>query len=121
MPVPWVPLHDDRNPSPEWSGTVYVDDDALKDNAMWKLRLTLMQSNYWSNRVWVNGEPLAQPMPLDDFSKSWVAHTWNVPSELLRPGPNEIRVTLAHAVPLIQAKNFAYDEVQIKDGTLWKE
>ncbi len=121
MPVPWVPLHDDRNPSPEWSGTVYIRDEQIKDDATWRLRLTLMQSNYWSNRVWVNGEPLAQPMPLADFSKSWVAHAWNVPGDLLQPGPNEIRVTLAHAVPLIQAKSFAYDEVQIKDAQLWKE
>ncbi len=121
MPEPWVPLHDDRNPSPEWSGTVYVQDEQLEDEATWRLRLTLMQSNYWSNRVWINGEPLDQPMPLDDFSKSWVAHTWDVPSDLLQPGPNEIRVTLAHAVPLIQAKSFAYDEVQIKDAQLWKK
>lgn len=120
MGAPWMPLHRARNPSPEWEGIVYVHEQNLADGASWRLSVRIMQSNFWSNRIWVNGMPLDEPFPLADFSKSWVSHTWTVPAELLRPGPNRIRVTVAHAVPLIQAERFAYDEIQIKDVVLWR-
>jgi hypothetical protein len=117
LPAPWVPLHQDRNPSPVWRGIVYVYDPG---DAPWQLTLRIMQSNFWSNRVWVNGQPLSEPFPLEDFSKSWVSHTFVVPAGLLQPGPNEIRVTLAHAMPLIQADGFGYDKLQFKDIVLWQ-
>jgi GH35 family endo-1,4-beta-xylanase len=117
LPAPWVPLYQDRNPSPHWRGTVYVHEPG---EGSWQLTLRVMQSNFWSNRVWVNGQVLSEPLPLADFSKSWVSHTLTVPSGLLRPGPNEIRVTLAHATPLIQDKGFGYDKLQFKDVVLWK-
>ncbi len=117
LPAPWMPLHLDRNPSPVWRGVVYVHDPG---DAAWHLTLRIMQSNFWSNRVWVNGQPLPEPVPLEDFSKSWVSHTWSVPAGLLRPGPNEIRVTIGHATPLIQAQGFGYDKIQIKDVVLWR-
>src|SRR5690606_4977796 len=63
LPAPWLPLHQDRNPSTEWRGIVYVDDPG---DAPCQLTLRIMQSNFWSNRVWVNGQPLAEPFPLED-------------------------------------------------------
>jgi hypothetical protein len=117
LPEPWVPLHQDRNPSTTWRGVVYVHDPG---EAPWRLTLRLMQSNFWSNRVWVNGRPLPEPFPLEDFSKSWVSHTITVPAGLLKAGPNEIQITLAHATPLIQAKGFGYDKLQFKDIVLWQ-
>jgi hypothetical protein len=117
MPLPWVALHKGINPSPRWEGVVYVVDPGDKP---WQLTLRSMQSNYWSNRVWINDLPLEDPIPLADFTKSWVAHTWTVPAGMLRSGPNKIAVTVAHAVPLIQAHRFAYDEIQIKDIELWR-
>jgi polysaccharide biosynthesis protein PslG len=117
LPAPWVPLHQDRNPSPTWRGIVYVHAPGTEP---WQLTLRMMQSNFWSNRVWVNGQPLSEPLPLEDFSKSWVSHSFTVPAGLLQPGPNEIRITLGHATPLIQAKGFGYDKLQVKDIVLWQ-
>jgi hypothetical protein len=117
LPAPWVPLFQDRNPSPEWRGITYVTDPG---NATWQLTLLSMQSNFWSNRVWVNGQVLSEPLPLNDFSKSWISHTLTVPAGLLKPGPNEIRITLAHATPLIQDQGFGYDKLQFKDVVLWQ-
>ncbi len=117
LPAPWVPLHRARNPSPVWQGIVYLHDPG---EGSWQLTLRIMQSNFGSNRVWVNGRPLPEPIPLEDFSKSWVSHTWSVPADWLRPGPNEIRVTITHAPPLIQAPGFGYDKIQIKDVVLWR-
>jgi polysaccharide biosynthesis protein PslG len=117
LPAPWVPLYQDRNPSTSWRGIVYLADPGSQS---WRLTLRLMQSNFWSNRVWVNGVPLPDPFPLEDFSKSWVSYTTTIPASLLRPGPNEIRITIGHAVPLIQAKGFGYDKIQFKDIVLWR-
>jgi len=130
MGAPWAPLHNARNPSTEWAGVVYVYPAHLVeqrlgqdggDDAAWNLSVRIMQSNFWSNRIWVNGTPLVELVPLADFSKSWVSHTWSVPADLLQPGPNQIRVTVAHSVPLIQANRFAYDEIQLKDIVLWRD
>jgi polysaccharide biosynthesis protein PslG len=117
MPDPWVPLYKGRPRSPRWEGVVYMQDPGAE---AWKLTLRVMQSNFWSNRVWVNGEPLPEPMPIDDFSRTWVAHTWAIPAGRLRPGPNQIAITLAHSMPLIQAERFTYDDLQIKDIVLWR-
>jgi hypothetical protein len=110
-----MPLHRDRNPSPAWRGIVYVRDPGAEP---WQLSLRVMQSNFWSNRVWVNGQVLPAALPVSDFSKSWVSYTVDVPPGLLRRGPNEIRVTIAHAPPLIQDKGFGYDKLQFKDIVL---
>jgi photosystem II stability/assembly factor-like uncharacterized protein/GH35 family endo-1,4-beta-xylanase len=115
LPAPWMPLHRDRNPSPAWRGIVYVRDPGAEP---WQLSLRVMQSNFWSNRVWVNGQVLPAALPVSDFSKSWVSYTVDVPPGLLRRGPNEIRVTIAHAPPLIQDKGFGYDKLQFKDIVL---
>jgi hypothetical protein len=74
-----------------------------------------MQSNYWGNRIWINDVPLASPLASADFSKSWVTQQWSVPEALLQPGANQIRVTVTHAVPLIQDRRFGYDKLQFKD------
>lgn len=117
MPVPWVPLYRGLSRSPNWEGTVYVSDP---DTGDWHLTMRLMQSNFWSNRIWVNGEPLAAAMPIDDFTKTWIVYSWTVPAGLLHAGPNQIAVTLAHASPLIQDDRFAYDDLQLKDVVLWR-
>jgi hypothetical protein len=120
LPAPWVPLHRERNPSPVWRGTVYLHAPlGPPDPAPWHLTLRVMQSNFWSNRIWVNGEALPAPLPTTGFSKSWIAHTFSVPQHLLKPGPNEIRVTIGHAPPLIQDTGFGYDKLQFKDIVLW--
>ena len=123
LPLPWVELHLNRNPSPVWEGNFYLaaPDDGLENiwgDAPWHLTVRMMQSNYWSNRIWINDQPLPLPMPISDFSKSWVAYRWDVPAAQLRVGHNTIRITLAHAVGLIQDRRFAYDKLQIKDIVL---
>jgi photosystem II stability/assembly factor-like uncharacterized protein len=119
LPAPWVPLHRDRNPSPVWRGIVYLQEpNQARGAEPALLTVRVMQSNFWSNRVWVNGRVLPAPLPVADFSKSWVSHTFTVPPGLLQPGPNEIRVTIAHAPPLIQDKGFGYDKLQFKDIVL---
>ncbi|MBI1295073.1 hypothetical protein GC175_08955 [bacterium] len=115
---PWFPIFRARPISPEWEGIFYLQDP---DDAPWTLTLRVMQSNFWANQIWINGEPLPSPIPPDDFSRSWVTVTVPVAAELLQPGPNHMRITVAQSSPLIQAQNFAYDEVQIKEIVLRRE
>jgi hypothetical protein len=116
LPAPWRPLHRNRNPSTVWEGTFYLPDglapaDAAED-AAWLLTMRTMQSNYWGNQLWINDMPLATPLAISDFTKSWVTQRLAVPAHLLQPGANRIRVTIAHAVPLIQDRRFGYDKLQ---------
>jgi GH35 family endo-1,4-beta-xylanase len=120
LPAPWLPLHRNRNPSPVWEGTFYLPAALLSPPEMaaapnWQLTMRTMQSNYWGNRIWINDVPLASPLASADFSKSWVTQQWSVPEALLQPGANQIRVTVTHAVPLIQDRRFGYDKLQFKD------
>lgn len=118
LPLPWVELHLNRNPSPVWEGDFYLVDPGASP---WRLTLRMMQSNYWSNQIWINDALLPTPMPVSDFTKSWVTYNWTVAPTQLRPGHNTIRVTIAHAVALIQDRRFRYDKLQIKDITLTQE
>lgn len=118
LPLPWVELHLNRNPSPVWEGDFYLVDPGASP---WRLTLRMMQSNYWSNQIWINDALLTTPMPIDDFTKSWVSYSWPIAPTQLRPGHNTIRVTIAHAVALIQDRRFRYDKLQIKDITLVQE
>ena len=115
---PWFPIFRARPISPEWEGIFYLQDPVAGD---WSLTVRVMQSNFWANQIWINGQPLPSPIPPDDFSRSWVAVRVPVPADLLQPGPNHMRITVAQSSPLIQAQNFAYDEVQIKEIVLSRE
>lgn len=112
LPDPWVPLHRGLRRSPRWEGVFYLDDPGSSE---WRLSLRIMQSNFWSNRIWINGHPLPAPMPIEDFSRTWVMHSWRVPAEFLQPGLNRIVVAIAHAPPLIQDRRFTYDDIQFTD------
>jgi hypothetical protein len=79
-----------------------------------------MQSNVWGNYVWVNGQRLDPAFPPEDFSGSWVSYTWEVPAGRLRPGPNQVAVTIGQSIPLLQNAGSAWDDLQIKDGVLWR-
>ncbi len=118
LPLPWMPLYRVRNPSTEWRGTVYVPQPG---SGPWLLTLRLMQSNVWVNHVWVNGQRLEPAFPPEDFSGSWVSYSWEVPSDLLRPGANQVAVTVDRTVPLLQAAPFSWDDLQIKDVVLWQQ
>lgn len=115
FPLPWVPLYGARNPSTVWRGTVYVRDPGRRP---WQLTMRVMQSNVWGNYVWVNGVRLEPPMPREDFSGSWVSYTWEVPAGVLRPGPNEVTITINRTLPVLQDARFAWDDVQVKDIVL---
>jgi hypothetical protein len=115
LPEPWVPLYKGLRRSPRWEGVFYLDEPGSED---WLLTLRIMQSNFWSNRIWINGYLLPEPMPIEDFSRTWVMHSWRVPAEFLQPGLNRIAVTIAHAPPLIQDRRFTYDDLQITDVQL---
>jgi hypothetical protein len=78
-----------------------------------------MQGNVWGNHVWVNGRRLDPQFPIEDFSGSWVSLTWGVPPEMLRSGPNEVRVEIARTLPLLQAPRFAWDDLQLRAIRLW--
>lgn len=115
LPEPWVPLYRGLRRSPRWEGVFYLDEPGSEE---WLLTLRIMQSNFWSNRIWLNGHLLSEPMPIDDFSRTWVMHSWRVPADFLQPGLNRIVVTVAHAPPLIQDRRFTYDDIQITDVQL---
>ncbi len=117
FPDPWRPLYGARNPSPAWRGTFYLRTPGSRP---WRLTMRVMQSNFWGNHVWINGHRLSPPLYPEDFSGSWISYTWEVPAEWLRPGVNELEVTIARAVPLIQDLRFAWDDVQFKDAYLWR-
>jgi hypothetical protein len=114
---PWMPLSGARNPSTAWQGTVYVPHPGSRP---WRLTLRLMQSNVWGNYVWVNGQRLDPAFPPEDFSGSWVSYTWEVPAGRLRPGPNQVAVTIGRSLPLLQNAGSAWDDLQIRDGVLWR-
>lgn len=115
---PWVPLYRGQEPSPVWQGVFFVYEH--EDLQEWRLTLQVMQSNYWSNRIWLNGQALEPPIPVDDFSRTWVTHTWSVPAAFLRPGLNRLTITASRALPLIQDRRFTYDEIQFRDVVLWR-
>jgi polysaccharide biosynthesis protein PslG len=138
---PWMPLYANRNPSPTWQGTLYLPDDAVTSNQPdvaqaslgigsqatptsgphWHLTLRLMQSNTWDNYLWINGHRLEPPLPQTDYTNSWVSVTVPVPADILRPGPNDVRLTIGRAVPLLQDQGFAWDDLQFKDILLTSE
>jgi hypothetical protein len=112
---PWRPLYNARNPSTEWQGTVYVPDPGT---ASWTLTMRIMQSNAWGNFVWLNGRRLDPAFPPEDFSNDWVAHSWPIPTGVLQPGPNQVKVTISEALPLVQNPSFNWDDLQVKDIVL---
>ncbi|MCS6825544.1 MAG: hypothetical protein NZ553_02920 [Caldilinea sp.] len=112
LPDPWVPLYRGLRRSPRWEGVFYLDDPGSRE---WRLSLRIMQSNFWSNRIWINGHPLSEPMPIEEFGRTWVMHSWRVPAEFLQPGLNRIVVVIAHAPPRIQDRRFTYDDIQFTD------
>jgi hypothetical protein len=130
---PWMPLYGNRNPSTVWEGIFYVPDadlpaggsqPATQDDCeragagCWHLSLRLMQSNTPGNFMWINGHRLEAPLPEGDFTNSWFTVTLNVPPGMLQPGPNQIRLTIARAVPLLEDWGFTWDDLQIKDVVL---
>jgi hypothetical protein len=114
---PWMPLYGARNPSTRWEGLVYVPHPGSEP---WKLSLRIMQSNVPANYVWVNGQRLEPDFPPEDFSGSWVSITREVPAGLLRPGPNQVAVTIGRTLPVLQDRYFSWDDLQIKDVVLWR-
>ena len=114
---PWMPLAGNRNPSTAWKGTFYLAEPGAEP---WRLTLRVMQSNIAGNHVWINGHRLTPDFPAEDFSSSWVSVTYEVPADLLRPGANELAVTIGRTLPLLQDKRFAWDDLQIKDVLLWQ-
>lgn len=115
---PWAPLYAARNPSVVWRGVAYVPDEALAADASWQLRLLAMQSNVWDNYLWINGRRLEPPLPVEDFGGQWVSVAWEVPAAWLRPGPNELALTIGRTHPLLADLRFAWDDVQIRDVVL---
>jgi hypothetical protein len=114
---PWMPLYGAHNPSTEWQGTVYLSEPGSEP---WRLSMRLMQSNVWGNAVWVNGLRLEPAMPVGDFTNSWITYAWEVPGGVLHEGPNEVRVTIARTLPLLQDDRFAWDDLQFKGIVLWR-
>lgn len=115
--TPWRPLFGARHPSTRWEGTFYLRDPGVKP---WKLTMVVMQSNVWNNRVWLNGRPLSPPLPTDDFSSTWVSVKWEVPPAWLRPGANQLAITIGQTLPLLQDVRFSWDDVQVKDIVLYR-
>jgi polysaccharide biosynthesis protein PslG len=130
---PWMPLYGNRNPSTAWEGVFYVPDAALAagnsgpamqndcgrdGDRCWRLSLRLMQSNAWGNDIWINGHRLDPSLPEGDFTNSWFTVTLHVPPGMLQPGPNQLRLTISRAVPLLEDRGFTWDDLQIKDVVL---
>ena len=114
--APWVPLYGAHNPSTVWEGTVYVGDAR---GGPWHLTMRIMQSNSPGNLLWLNGQRLDPAFPPEDFSNSWVSYTWDVPAGIVQPGPNQVKVTIGQALPLVQDWPFNWDDLQFKDVILW--
>jgi polysaccharide biosynthesis protein PslG len=118
FPPPWMPLYGVRNPSTDWRGLFYLADPGGEP---WTLTVRIMQANEWGNFVWVNGVRLEPTFGREDFSASWVAQSWPVPAEMLRPGANEVRVTIASTTPVMQDRGWRWDDLQFKEIVLWQE
>jgi hypothetical protein len=112
---PWMPLYHNRNPSPHWQGTFYLDDPGTKP---WQLGLRAMQSNVWGNTVWINGQRLDPSLGTADFSGSWISYRWYLSPSSLKPGANTVEVVINRTLPLLQDARFAWDDLQIKDIVL---
>lgn len=117
---PWRPLFGARNPSTLWRGVVYLPADDLACPGDWHLTLRLMQANGPGNQVWLNGRRLTPSLPGEDFSGSWVSVTLPVPRTWLQPGANEIALTVGRTLPVLQDTPFTWDDLQVKDGVLWR-
>jgi hypothetical protein len=60
-------------------------------------------------------------LPEGGYSSTWVAYTWTVPAEVLVAGPNEVRVSVAGALPVFQDWPVDWDDLQFKDMVLWQD
>ena len=134
---PWVPLHQGPGrqpvwgdqfrrwerekthfwkvapvPSVVWRGQFYVRDPGRRD---WKLHLELMQNNERGNYLTVNGHRVEpRTFPVEDFTRCWVALSFVVPARYLRPGPNEVAISLSRQIPDYRQIG-VWDDLQFKD------
>jgi hypothetical protein len=114
-PTPWVPLYQGQLPSPVWTGEFYLREVT---EGTWTLHMEVMQTNERTNYLLVNGHPVDPPyLPVEDYSRSWVALEYQVPADHLRPGPNEITVVVGKEIPP-RHRPGTYEDLQFRDIVL---
>lgn len=116
-PRPWVPLYQNRNPAPQWTGQFYLERSDLE--GAWSLQMELMQVNDRTGRVLVNERPVEPPsLPVGDFTGIWVTARFAVPRALLREGMNTVTVRAGKLVPALQQYGFTWDDFQLRNVRL---
>jgi hypothetical protein len=77
--------------------------------------MEVMQNNERTNYLLVNGHPLEPPyLPVEDYSRSWVTLNYQVPTDCLRPGLNEITVVVGKEIPPRQRPG-TYEDLQFRN------
>lgn len=112
LSVPWWPLYGGRNPSLDWRGGFYLTDPGHTD---WTLLLEMLQNNELGTVVAVNGVPLTPDLPQQDYTRRWLTMHRTVPVSLLRPGYNELTITMVSLLPDTQHRNFVWDDFQVRN------
>lgn len=114
-PTPWVPLYQGALPSPIWTGEFFLPDPG---EHTWTLHIDVMQNNERTNYLLVNGHPVDPPyFPVEDYSRSWVSLTYELPSQHLRSGLNEITVVVGKEIPARHGPG-SYEDLQFRDIVL---
>ena len=111
LPPPWRPLRKGANPADTWEADFYILDPGTED---WTLYAELMQPNERTSTVYINGQRLTPNLPVEDYSRTWTAHTWQVPINLLRPGLNRLQLQVGMDLPDYQQTGYVWDDVQIR-------
>lgn len=112
LPPPWVPLWQGQNPAAEWKADFYVGTVRSRD---WTLYAELMQPNERGSHFSINGHRLAPDLPVEDYSRTWVAHSWPVPAAYLRPGLNHLELAVGMDIPDYQQEGYTWDDLQIRN------
>lgn len=118
LPPPWMPLRQGLNPALEWEGEFYVESLRGRD---WVLYAELMQPNERGSYFSVNGYRLEPDLPVEDYSRTWVAFSWEVPSSYLRPGLNRLRLVLGRELPDYQQLGYTWDDLQLRNVFLQEQ
>ena len=77
--------------------------------------LEMLQNNELGTVVAVNGVPLTPDLPQQDYTRRWLTMHRTVPVSLLRPGYNELTITMVSLLPDTQHRNFVWDDFQVRN------
>jgi hypothetical protein len=89
-----------------WEGGFYV---GYPERGPWQIRIEL-QSHEPNNALFVNDCFLGY-LPVKDYVYSWFSGTFDVPSQCLHRGYNQLVIQAGELAPQMQRRGFIWDEV----------